>query len=241
MRHIHAVGPQEKFVASGTYLHYLNDEPTGSQEQWSIHELPDATQLIRVDDDHRQRDGSSVLIHAWRNAEAAGGHFERVDVHAFGGKEAEVKQVRASYMVDTGDVLEYGRNINRGEREQETVDLPEGYLLSPESLIFAGFEVDELAARRLQTPIVGYLPAFIHETAFKPVIYLQVARFVVEEPLQIGEKTIPARCYEQVNPGNGATTRLWIDTYGVLLQFIGPDGRHHATLHDYARRPDPKE
>jgi hypothetical protein len=238
MRHIHAVGPLEKFVASGTYVHYLNDKTTGSQEHWAIHELPDSTQLVRVDDDHRQRDGSSVLIHAWRNAEAEGGHFERVDVHAFGGKQAEVKQVRASYMIDETQLLEFGRNIDRGERQQEAVDLPEGYLLSPESLIFAGFEVDELAARRLQTPIVGYLPAFIKETAFRPVIYLQVAHFIAEETVTISGKAIPARCFDQINPGNGATTRLWIDKYGVLLQFTGPDGRHRAKLHDYARRPE---
>jgi hypothetical protein len=241
MRYMHAIGPSEAFVASGVYVHYVDNETTGTFEEWAIHELPDKAWMIRVDDDHRARDGSSVLIEAWRTPEIDGGQIERVDLHAFGGQDAEIKELRASYIVADGPQLEFGRSIERGQREQGTLNLPEGYLLSPESLIFAGFEVDELAARGQMTPVVGYLPTMLLEVAYKPVIYQQTASLVKDtETVTVGKQSVPVRTFEQVHPVSGERSFLWIDRYGVLLRYASADGRHRVHLTDYARRPDPK-
>lgn len=237
MRYLHAVGVSERFVASGVYVHHLEDRPTGTSEQWSIHELPDGAQMIRVDDDHRKRDGSSVLIEAWREPERSGGHIARVDLHGFGGKDAEISDVRASYIVNE-NVLEFGRSVDKGDREYDELALPETYILSPESLIFGGFEVDELATRGVETPVIGYLPAFVSEQAFSPLSYPQGATFIEERTMIVAGKPYMARMFEQINPLSGEQTTLWVDRHEVLLQYRSADGRHSAILTDYARRPD---
>lgn len=239
MRHIHPVGVSERFIASGAYKHYLDDTPTGTTETWQIHEQPDGAQMIRVDDDHRQRDGSSVLIEAWREPESNGGRIARVDLYAFGGPDAAIKELRANYIVDA-DQLEFGRTIDNGEREHLTLTLPTGYLVSPESLIFAGFEAAELAARGQAGPVVGFLPTLNAAEAFVPVVYSQSARFLRQETRRIAGRDYTARMFEQVNPADGAVTQLLLDDHDVLLAYHGPQGRHSAVLTEYARRPERK-
>ncbi|MFW5691111.1 MAG: hypothetical protein ACOCXZ_01310 [Chloroflexota bacterium] len=242
MRYLHAVGPSEKFIASGHYIHYMNGTPTGAVEHWAIHELPDGAQMIRVDDDSRKRDGSSVLIEAWRAPASEGGHIARVDLHAFAGnKDAAIKELRATYNLTSDTRLEVGRSIDDMEREHMIYALPTGgRLLSPEALIFAGFEVDELAVRGGSQNVVSYLPVLINESSYLPVVSRQEAHFVHEEKLLISGREMAARCFDQQHPATGEVTRLWIDAHAVLLQYRSADGRHTANLTDYARRPDPK-
>lgn len=240
MRHLHPVGPAERFVASGVYSHYEGSTATGTIERWSIHELPDGAQLIRVDDDHRERDGSTVLIEAWRSPEAEGGRIERFDIHALGGSDAPVKEVRATYMLTEAERMSVGISLDKGERQQHEAQLPAGHLISPESLIFAGMEVEELAARGVETPVVGYLPVFIEEQAFHPVTYYQTARFIEEKDITVGSKTYRARGYDQHSKLHEKVTRLWVDAYGILLTYNTSGESHNAVLTEYARRPEPK-
>lgn len=231
MRHIHPVGVHEKYVASGVYHHQQNGADTGTTESWSIHELPDGAWIIRVDEDYRTRDGSSVLIEGWRSPLAEGGLLLRVDVHAFGGKDDEIKEVRVTYTIDE-DMLQVGREVDNGEREWYTLQLPDGYILSPESLIFGGLEVDELATRQGEAaPVIGYFPTFVSDYAFKPVVYEQQARFIGEETLTLGGKACPVRRFEQMG-----ALHLWLDAHTVLLKYEAADGSHGAVLHNYAHR-----
>ncbi|GAB4346901.1 MAG: hypothetical protein Kow00117_23620 [Phototrophicales bacterium] len=231
MRYIHPVGGHEKFVASGIYHHQYDGVDTGTTESWSIHELPDGAWMIRVDEDYRAQDGSSVLIEGWRSPLTEGGQLLRVDIHAFSGKHDDIKQVRATYTVDE-DVLQIGREINNGEREWYTLQLPAGYILSPECLIFAGFEVDELATRQdKRASVIGYFPTFISDYAFKPVVYQPVARFIGDEQLTLGNKTYQARHFEQTE-----SLHLWVDQHTILLKYEAGDASHGAVLHQYAHR-----
>lgn len=239
MRSLHPVGVTENFVASGVYTHMENGTAIGSQEHWSIHELPDGAWLIRVDDDWRERNGSSVLIEAWRSPEAAGGRIERFDIHAFGAKDDDIKEVRAKFtFID--DYLEVGRTVNNGERQQFELALPHPYVVAPESLIFGGFEAAMLATNpEIAMSVVSYIPTFLTEaTAFRPSVYEQAAQLIGENTVQIGKSQYETRIFAQgIKPG-APTLKLWIDRYDVLIKYENDDGSHSATLTQYARRPD---
>ncbi len=234
MRQLHAVSRHEHFVASGTYTHYQYNEPTGTAEYWSIHELPDGGQIIRVDDDWREHDGSSVLIEAWRSPETR--QIERFDLQAFGGKRDTINEVRASFQVFK-DHLEIGRSVDKNEREQFELVLPEQYITAPESLIFGGFEVVALAQFRGDPiPVISYLPTFLTETtAFRPVTHAQSATFLRHEQISIRSKPYDAQVYQQANPSDGTHWPIWVDKHGVLLKFTGPHNIHSAVLTQYAQ------
>ena len=78
MRQLHPVSLHEKFLASGLYTH-LRDERPAATEEWTIHELPDGSQIVRVDieDNAEQSRAMTILIEAWRTSEAK---VERFDV-----------------------------------------------------------------------------------------------------------------------------------------------------------------
>ncbi|GAB4508518.1 MAG: hypothetical protein OHK0046_01200 [Anaerolineae bacterium] len=232
MRSLHPVGTREKFVASGIYKHFEQGEATGTLERWSIHELPDGAQIIRVDEDWRERDGSSILVEAWRSPQ---GKIERFDLHAMGGKADEIKDVRATFTFGDG-LLEIGRSVDHAERQYLEMIIPEPYIASPKSLLFSGFEVMDLAAQP-ESAIISYFPTFVSEdTAFKPVAYRQGITHVADEIiLDLTDKAHNARRYTQHPP---ASNHIWLDRYGVLIKFSSPDGAHSAILSQYARRPD---
>ncbi len=242
MRYLHAVGVHEKFVASGVYIHYQNGEATGTVEHWSVHELPDGAQLIRVDDDWRDRDGSSVLIEAWRSPASEGGRIERFDISAFGARGDAVQRVRATFSF-SGDHLEVGHSIDDAPRRQLEMQLPPGYIVAPEGLIFGGFEAAELARYPgEEQPVVSYLPTFLTaEAAFRPVVHRQRVEIDAEEvTVEIGGKPHTARRLHQSSPLAPEVLNLWIDRHNVLLKYQVDDQRHSAVLTRYARRPDPK-
>lgn len=237
MRYLHKVNQHEKFVASGTYIHYRNGEATKTREHWRIHEQPDGAHFIRVDDDWRDDDGSSVLIEAWRSPFVDGGRIERVDLTAFGSKNAEIKQVKATFTAND-EFLDIGRTIDSNDREYFEVRLPDGYILSPESLIFAGFEVAELALRQGESvPVMSYLPTFLNASAsFRPVIHKQSATFLRDETLTIDGKALETRCFQQISVANGEISRLWIDKHDILVKYMSEDGQYSALLTQYANR-----
>lgn len=238
MRYLHPVTMKERFIASGTYTHYKDDVPTGSVEQWSIHELPDGAQFLRVDDDWRELDGSSVLLEGWRSPPAEGGRLERVDIAAFGPKDSEIKKVRATYTV-LEDYLEVGRTVDDADRENMAVELPFGYVFAPESLLFAGSEVEHLALNPgKDVPVVSYIPTFLNASlAFRPTIFYQSAIFEADETIMLGKTAYQVRRYRQTDPRTQTASTIWLDEHDMLLQFKSADAQHHAILTEYSRRP----
>ena len=241
MRYLHKVNQHEKFVASGIYIHQQDGKATGTIEHWSIHEQPDGAQFIRVDDDWRKYDGSSVLLEAWRSPYVDGGYIERVDINAFAPKNAEIKQVRVTYTINETH-LEIGRTIDNNERGFFDLALPESYILSPESLIFGGLEVVELSLRSGEEfPVISYLPTFLNDTiSFRPVVHQQSAHFLKNDTITVDGKALQARCFEQLSSANDEKLLLWIDDNDILLQYKSGDGRHSAILSQYSRRRERK-
>jgi hypothetical protein len=242
MRYLHVVGAHEKFVASGVYVHYQDGEATGTLEHWSIHELPDGAQIMRVDDDWRDVDGSSVLIEAWRSRPGDGGRIERFDVSAFGARGAAVQRVRATFSF-TGDHLDVGHSIDDTPRRQLEMQLPPGYIVAPEGLIFGGFEAAELARYPgEEQPVVSYLPTFLTaEAAFRPVVHRQRVEIgAADEVIELGGKSYPAHRLHQHSSLAPEVLTIWTDRHNVLLKYHVDDQRHSAVLTHYARRPDPK-
>ncbi len=242
MRYLHAVTMREKFVASGVYTHYRDGEPTGTTEEWSIHQQPDGATFYRIDEDSRKADGGSVLVEAWQSPPEAGSRIERVDVSAFGPKGSEVLRVRSTYTV-MDDFLEAGRTIDDADRQQVEIELPFGYVIAPENLIFAGYEVSHLALSSGKPgAVVSYLPTFLNPSlAFRPTVYEQIARFVDDVTIKVDGKSYLSRHYEQTNPLTSDVLTLWLDEHDVLLRYTSADGHYSADLSQYSRRPEGKK
>lgn len=240
MRYIHPVGISEAFIASGKYIHHQNGQPTGAFEEWSMHELPDGAEMIRVDMDARAIKGRSTLIEAYRNPD---GKIDRVDINAFGQADDAVQHVRATYNFYV-DHVEIGRTLDDAERVYEEMGLPAQTLIYPGSMLFLGMTVAATAAitakQSAGATIFTYDPQMQPGTALSAETYTQTATDLGVEEITLGSKTYTAHRYERLIPHYDVLLpNLWVDQYGVLLRHDTPQSSSYVTLSNYARRPDP--
>lgn len=242
MRYLHPIAPHEKFVASGTYRYFVDDQPTGLVEHWTIHELPDGAWFMRVDRDGREFDGRTELIEAWRSPASEGGRIERYDLSAYGAPSDTLKKVRASYALEE-NILYVGRTFNDGERLQDELSLPDNCLLQPGSYLFFGMAIPtvverapyHLAARYSFTDPVGH--------AFSVAVTQPTISFYGDETIHISGRDIPAHRYfsgESRTPPDSNDSRVnwhtyWIDDHHIFLRQDSPNLR--VQLERYAHRP----
>jgi hypothetical protein len=242
MRQIHPVGLHEKFVASGVYTYYHENNPTGSEERWSIHELPDSAQLIRVEQNWASGNPRIILIEAWRGSvENVGGQIERLDILGFrrDGKKGkatyllESNPVRVSYIVD--DML-----------HQDEVDLPTNCVLSTNSTLFLGFTLAK-AVRELGqcVPVCKCWPFL----SFDAKVETLGAVIRETEVVTIAGKSVRAQGYLLNYPCSSATQEenvdlekqplVWLDEHHIVLKSESSPGIVTVLLTQYARRPEP--
>jgi len=242
MRQIHPVGFHEKFVASGVYTYYHNYTPTGSAERWSIHELPDGAQLIRVDQNWVSGSPKNILIEAWQSPlENIDSRIERVDIAALG---SEGKQGKATYIFEAGRV-QVGYSVD-GKYQQNEVLLPSNCIPSVNSTLFVGFQFAIVARANGEcVPIYACHPFLTYDVKVE-----KVGAVIGEtDTLSVTGKLLKARRYQIVHP---CSTRermeilsenlpsAWIDKHNIVLKT--EDLRQEsivAMLTQYARRPEP--
>ncbi|MCI0353047.1 MAG: hypothetical protein L0Z53_26810, partial [Acidobacteriales bacterium] len=125
MRQIHPVGFHEKFVASGEYTYYgENGVERAISDNWSIHELPDGSQKVRVD--WETREGFWVdLIDALLKPEQSGKQIERFEISAYA-TDWRSAHIRANFIFFE-DHVAVGRTYNDEPRENEELNLPSEY------------------------------------------------------------------------------------------------------------------
>lgn len=239
VRYIHSVAPHESFVASGTYVFYENDIPSGLVEHWSIHELPDGAWFMRVDRDGRTFDGRSELIEAWRNPQ---GVIERFDLFAFGAPTDSIKHVEASYMLTDDQKIMVGRRFNHGERHQMEMMLPPQHSLQPGGYIFFGLILPQIAA----TPPFNLVSRYsFHEdpaVAFSVGVAQAVVTAVPPEPINVSGQEITANKFlaGARNTAEDAVRRVdwhafYTDAQHVFVLHEAPN--MFVKLERYAHRP----
>lgn len=250
MRQLNPSRAHEKFVASGVYTFYVQDQPVGIVEYWSIHELPDGAQLIRVDMDGRSSTLARVkardtLIEAWRSPPQEGGRIRRFDVRVYGLKDDEVKFARVNISVETSHIHIASTLDNRPSQHKEFKFLSNGVVLGG-SALFIGFATAEVAQQDgAEVPVFTYSTPLAHaDNAIIADIHISSQKSPVgEDTLTIAGKSILA-CRFQSGPEIGGDDYLpgtieWLDSYDTLLQ--SDNGRGGVIrLTQYARRPEPK-
>jgi hypothetical protein len=251
MRQIHPVSFHETFVASGVYNDFYEGVPAGRVEKWTIHELPDGAQLIRVDLDWSEW---SLLVEGWRSAPENGKRIEHLEIHFLGTKRGGVKHGKASYLID-GDSVHLSCNVDGEPQQDKEILLPSNCIVSAAPTLFFGLTMVEIAqANGNCVPVclcdVSYLGypkitfgADVHDFS---AVKRESRTFVV------ADKVLNAHCYQWHQPCNPVREGIeinpedrpifWIDEYGILLETDPKTGTDETTrLTQYARRPEPPE
>ncbi|MEO8610318.1 MAG: hypothetical protein ABI690_20650 [Chloroflexota bacterium] len=247
MRQIHPSSLQEKFVASGVYTHYRDDEPSGLVEHWTIHELPDQSQLVRVDWDGRDDEvhGDTMLLEALYSAGLPGEKLERIEVRAFGAvsppyKDVNVDTVKATYTF-FGDHLQMIRILdNQPSLIDELEWSSEWVVRAAGTHLLMGFAIAQYALQPdKKVATFFYEPHYKDNTAFEGYFCEEIVRILGEESVEIAGKIYPARKVEWLTPETLKPESLvWLDEHNILLRHksLWVDGE--AILTQYARRPE---
>jgi hypothetical protein len=246
MRQIHPVSFHEKFVASGVYEYYFDDRPTGSIERWSIHELPDGAQLVRVDQRWASGSPKEILIEAWRSPlEEVGGRIERLDISALG---RDGNKGKATYMFES-DRVQVGYTVDDKQRQQSEISRPPNCVPSVNSTLFLGFLLANVAKANGECiPICSCNPFLSYDVKIEEF----GAAFRELGVITIAGKSRPAWRCQRVHPCALVSEdrvidwevlpSVWLDEYSIVLttEYPGQDGIV-ALLTQYARRPEPPE
>jgi hypothetical protein len=223
MRHIHPVGIQEKFVASGRYHHpYVI--------HWTIHEMPDGAWMIRLDQDGRETDGTSLLVEAWRSPIAEGGKIARFDIWGYGGKMHRIQQVKARYFI-ADNTLEAGIQFGNSPQTTQSIPFPKNAILIPDIPLFWGFAIPPIMAQGGKGTIFSCLINFDIPEAFSATITEKEILSFGDDEIHIGDKRTPAKKFLM-----DANHFVWIDDLGVVLAYINTNSTTEV-IKNYARRP----
>ncbi|PJF40855.1 MAG: hypothetical protein D6737_08185 [Chloroflexi bacterium] len=230
MRYIHRVALKEKFVASGLYTYYLDGQPTGAVEHWSIHEQTDSALFVRADYDARNVDGTSLLLQALVNPEHTTNAIERFDLYFY----TPTLEAKAYYSF-FDNYVQVGRAINKGQRIQTEVAIDENVVVNPLSKALQNF-VLWLAQKSGEAMPV--LSPNLHVENAEQTLALEKqicsAAFVDSEMLQIGDKTYPTRRYV-LECENRSSANFWFDDDDILLRHECQN--QSVSLSRYSRRP----
>jgi hypothetical protein len=235
MRQIHPVGFHEKFVASGVYRYYEHGNPRDIHEYWTIHELPDGGQLIRVD-------FAELLIEAWVSPIQEGGRVERVDLHFSRNPSGQVKEQGKASFVFESDRVQLGYTMENKARQFEEFSLPSDYVVSVfSSSLFLGLELANLAkAKGDRIPIctcaINYPGIPTEELTFNVHIYYLPPITGEKGSINVVGHAIDASRYIT---GSNPPMYNWVDEHGILLRAESFNGITHTELTQYARRPEP--
>ena len=223
MRRLHVVGKHEKFVASGVYKVYAGDQPTGLIERWSIHEVGDGAQFVRVDVDGRDFDGNSTLLEALLNPD---GRFERVDAHSYDAAASHPAKVSFTFFVDRVEILQATENDVR----EMVVNLPLGYRAVIDSRLLTGLAIASLDRHEVSTPY--FLPVLEKSVLIWTIVDIKLQALGHRE-IQVAGRGIEVSGY-----GWGSDMTVWLDRDGVAIQIETLS--ENALLTQYGRRPEPK-
>jgi hypothetical protein len=228
LRAIHPISYHEKFVASGVYQTYLEGKLQDEVERWSIHELPDGAELIRVDRGDAQSEGF-MLVEVLRSAN---GHIQRCDIHRI--QQSFKQKLNFIFFESYAQISNISGDSNPHIYEVElpirTLILVPGYVNRRELI----------SAEESET---AYFCASI---PFSEVnCWLDVRKTRKDDALKtVGGKQFTTKTYlfEAKNRSRtsvSSLSRASFDQHNILLEWKD-DQAVSALLTQYARRPEPK-
>ena len=231
MRMIHRIRPHEKFVASGRYKTYNHhDSIVEGFEDWSIHEQPDGSQIIRADRlDEKQSATSGALIEVLRSKKDARWAVERYYFYRYSTK---------GLIKENGIFWENLAQVTKdkdGETQVYDIALPDGCIIAVPGVVCSDFVM------QLQVGVENALPVFWGGTIDLSIKNYYLFEAPTSEEVNVGDKTIQTQRYAMMAEGTRDLLSLIysnFDSYGILLN--QSMFALEISLNPYARRPEPK-
>lgn len=232
MRQLHPVAFHEQFLASGTYIYEQDGQRDGAVETWTIHRLPDQSQLIRIDFDARQIPlGISILTEVLRDSS---GSIQRFDIHFVNPYGATIQRGKATFVVYENHV-EIGRQLNDQPRQSHEIAIPANTMIYPLMHIFTGQAIGQLAERGGHN-----IPVFVPDLtdldsdhAINGMILIYSASYAGNESINWSGKSTSAKHYRFTVGSLAVQSNVWVDSKTVML--IYEDQTLRIRLKDYAR------
>jgi hypothetical protein len=231
MRHLHSVGANEVFLASGVYKHYEGETLTKLTEAWSIHLVPGGGRLVRIDKDARLTDGTSHLTEILMSPDD---HVERLNVQLMNtASAAGFKTMHTSY-VFLDEYVQITRKQDHAEPEYSEIALPASsvFVRLLEYHIFWG-QTLKLSAAHLADDLAVFVP--FHKSGHPPGKVVQgilpAVEEVTDDVVTLGKKEIACRRYR--TQGNRL---VWLDDHDIPVKIISMQGYVLDLLSNYAHR-----
>jgi hypothetical protein len=228
MRQIHPTSLQEKFVARGAYTLIDPHTDETAYEQWTISELHDNSQLIRVDKGEWGKD--TLLVEVLQSSPEMRNRIERCEIHAY--RKAQVVKTIWSFY---GDHIQIGRTINGSEYQQHEVSLPGAAVVAAPGLINCRY-ILELVREGNASPVF-HLPLFDDDR--DNIGHCSVIKQNANV-LNIMDKTYEAYPYIAIcfleETQQQSHKWFYFDEHNVLLKQSSLAGE--AILTQYVRRPE---
>lgn len=229
MRTIHPVAVHEKFIASGTYLFYEHDTLLDQYEQWSIHELPDGSQFVRVDVESRL---DEVPVYTLTETLLTGtGKVERCEIHEFRQDAGKLEKTRVNFAVYQG-YLQRSFRIDQQPAVLEEITLADHTIIFPAPFVFWGLAIRAVYAATQPPADVYWLSRQPSATERQTWNAQQMGM----ETITLGSRDYQATRYQVESVSQQSHITCWLDPHHLLLS-----KNNTIKLSQYARRPEPKK
>ncbi|GAB5490261.1 MAG: hypothetical protein Phog2KO_04760 [Phototrophicaceae bacterium] len=205
MRKLHAVSPNELFVASGEYRYWRDGTQLPMIEKFTIHEVGDGAFLYRVDEDGRDADGLTILSEALISPDK---QFERFNVQSYNPKDDLLKAFKADYTFNP-EYVQIGRRLDKNEREYDEFPLIENCEIYIKQTLYMGLTIQHILAGKGKSQVFAPQLLSDEENLLQKIIVEERGT----ESLQIGRKTLETRKYQIADD-----VFYWLDEHDIPLQ-----------------------
>jgi hypothetical protein len=227
MRHIHPVTIQETFVASGVYEWSDALQVQSFREAWSIHQLPDGSQMIRVDIGGWDAD-ENALVEVLCNVPDTPRDIERFDVHQFQGPQ----RASVSHYVFFAEYVQ-ARTIVDSVSQVDEIPLSSNIVIAPPGLLNLRYIIS--MAQQEWEGLPNLFPPLHEDTEGVTLETLDTRQI---EAAGANHDAQGYRIAYRMKTGRVDTRTIWFDRYQVPL--LVEEDRQQARLIEYSRRPEQK-
>lgn len=200
----------------GTYKYFLNDEPTGIIETFSVQNLPDG-KIKTISERDASVFGTKIFVETIQSNSV----FEKVKIKMLNQNNSDLANVRATYEFSESS-FQFKRQINENKTDKETLELPENFIVFPLIRCFQGETILHVAENKSFSNVL--VPSIENpedtNTLLKPTFDERTAEFIKKETIQIKEKTINTSVYKYLSKHYSEDSKFWIDENGLLLKYV---------------------
>ena len=224
MRAMTPAAPGEVLVASGGYLDYLNGQPNGARERWTIH-TAGSSRITRAE---RDAFGLSVRVQATES----GGRLAGFAVELENRDSPTVRHAIAHYRIEAGRLL-VERRVNDKQAVQQELPLDEGSVIAPLLRVFMGRIILDLTRQGAAAPVIT--PHLLNPHDNERVLLCDV-EMRAASACASDDPTLT--CFEYLAPLGNAPILCWLNADGLLARtrYRQDDNRvWTAALVDYQR------